>query len=125
MKDVQYKKHWSYSGSAVKSRSPLADFVLDVMYLMGRGVIPPLHVLNEVLRQGGDNGGMGPGTSWKPFEVTEEEYNEMVSVLLTMDVQEARKRHPYLFSDQIVEDEELGKCLNHITWLGEVAKKYG
>jgi hypothetical protein len=79
MREVRYKTHWSYLGPAIKRSAPLSEFVLDIVYLMGSdGVIPPFHILNEVLQSGGNNGGMGPGTSWRKFKIKEAEYQELV-----------------------------------------------
>jgi hypothetical protein len=94
MRSVKYTKHWAYAGRGQKTEGNLADLVLDIPYLMPWGVIPPLHVLNEHLLTGGDTGGMSPGTKWKPFQVTEQEYAELVDYLLHLNVDEARKHHP-------------------------------
>jgi hypothetical protein len=94
MREVSYKTHWSYLGPAVKRKAPLSEFVLDILYLLQWGVIPPLHILNEVLIGGGSDGGMSPGTTWRSFKITEAEYKEFVNALLNLDVAEAKKHHP-------------------------------
>lgn len=73
------------------------------------GVIPPLNVLNEILRTGGNNGGMGPGTTWEPFVVTELEYDELVSFLLAIDLSNAREAHPYIAFKKVIFDNKLSK----------------
>ena len=94
MREVTYKTHWSYLGPAIKRKAPLTEFLLDIPYLLDRGVIPPFHVLNEVLSNGGNNGGMGPGTTWRRFTLQETEYGELVMGLLRLDVTEARENSP-------------------------------
>src|SRR5258708_12972308 len=67
MRFKTYRTHWSYLGPGIKRRELMVDFVLDIVYLFGKdGTIPPLHVLNEVLEEGGNNGGMGPDTPPEP-----------------------------------------------------------
>ncbi len=44
---------------------------------------PPRHILNEELLSGGSDQGMSGGCYWKPFEITEEEYNEVREEMLT------------------------------------------
>ena len=121
---IKYKKHWSYLGPATKAEGSLAEFVLDVLYLMENGIIPPVHVLNEVLRSGGNNGGMGPGTTWRKFEIDDAEYEELVSALLSFDVSKAKKKHPYLYANHIVRDEELENCVDYLSWLRAVSEKH-
>ncbi|MCQ3930460.1 MAG: hypothetical protein DPW16_08355 [Chloroflexi bacterium] len=124
MRTVKYKTHWSYLGSGVKRQGLLAEFVLDVIYLMHRGIIPPFHILNQVLQGGGYNGGMGPGTSWRPFTITEAEYEELVEALLKLDAAEAKKQHPYIDSEKVIVDETLHQYTTFLEWLGAVTEKY-
>ena len=124
MRNVKYKKSWAYASRGVKAEGTLVDLVLDALYLMNHGVIPPFHVLNEALKSGGHEGGMGPGTTWKGFEISREEYDELMSALLTLNVEEARKVHPYLYSSQIIVDEELNECADYLTWLKKMSDKY-
>ena len=125
MRVVKYKTHWSYLGAAVKREAPLADFILDVLYLMeDYGIIPPLHVLNQVLQGGGNNGGMGPGTTWRSFTITEAEYQELVKSLLNLNVEEAKKTHPYVRFEKTIVDEALHHHLTKIEWLMAVKEKY-
>jgi hypothetical protein len=125
MRMVTYKTHWAYMGPAGQRREPLFDFVLDIPYLMdGSGVIPPFHVFDEVIRRGGDNGGMSPGTSWRPFKLKETEYPELVEALLALDVAEAKKKHPYLTFERVIVDETLHQHPTYIDWLNAAAAKY-
>jgi hypothetical protein len=47
-------------------------------------VIPPRHVLNSTLRTGKCDAGMSGGCIWKPFEIAEDEYAELVEELITL-----------------------------------------
>jgi hypothetical protein len=125
MRTVRYKRHWSYLGPATRVQGSLVDLVLDIPYLMEHtGVIPPLPVLNEELRSGGDSGGMGPGTTWKPFEITEIEYAELVDALLALNVNEAKQEHPYILFERPIVDEELNIYTSYGEWLRRVSQKY-
>ncbi len=44
---------------------------------------PPLHILNEELLSGGTDQGMSGGCYWKPFELTEQEYEDIREEMLT------------------------------------------
>jgi hypothetical protein len=125
MRTVKYKTYWSYLGPGVPREGTLADLILDIPYLMDvTGVIPPLHVLNEVLEKGGDNGGMGPGTTWRRFKINEAEYAELVEALLSVNPREARERHPYVAFDKVIVDEELNNSAGYIEWVYNSANKY-
>jgi hypothetical protein len=125
MRTIKYRTSWSYLGSSTKRVQPLTDFVLDILYLMeNTGVVPPLVVLNTVLRSGGSNGGMGPGTTWKPFEISESEYAELVNALRTLDVAQARQHHPYVRFTQVIIDPELNLCTDYLDWLQRSHEQY-
>jgi hypothetical protein len=125
MQSVNYKTHWSYGGQGVKRKALLADFILDILYLMEiKGVIPPLHILNEVLLKGGNTGGMGPGTSWRPFSISENEYKELVEALLQLEVSEAKKIHPYIRFEKVTVDQDLHQKTTYLEWLEAITAKY-
>lgn len=125
MREVTYKTHWAYASAGIKRKAPLSEFVLDIMYLMNNsGVIPPFHVLNEVLQQGGNSGGMSPGTSWRSFSLKEAEYQELVDALLKLNISEAKKAHPYIFFTRIIVDEALDQSDTYLSWMWAVSRKY-
>ncbi len=125
MRRVDYTTYWAYADPGMPRQAPLLDFVLDIVYFIaGLGVIPPLHVLNEMLQDGGNNGGMGPGTMWQPFTISLEEYQKLVEALLNLDGKQARKVHPYVTFDRMVKDETLNACKDLAEWQDAAAKKY-
>lgn len=125
MREVHYKVHWSYGSRGSKRKAPLAEFILDIPYFMaGNGVIPPLHVLNEVLLQGGDDGGMGPGATWELFSIGESEYHELVEALQNLDVTAIKKKHPYVSFESVIVDEMLHQSSSYGDWLKRVSAKY-
>src|SRR5258708_4282113 len=78
---IKYRRHESH-GPTESREAPLWAFFFDVPYLLVFGVFPPRHVLNSYLRIGGGDGGMSPGTSWEPFELTEDEYISVLPLVL-------------------------------------------
>ena len=58
----------------------MADLVRDIPYL-ALDVLPPLRVVNDVLRQGEYEGGMSGGWRWEPFGIGAEEYRELANKL--------------------------------------------
>ncbi len=125
MRIVDYTTYWAYADPGVSRRERLDDFILDMVYFIdGLGVIPPLHVFNQVLLEGGDVGGMGPGTAWEPFSISAEEYQELVETLLKLDVEEAKKKHPYVNFDKVIVDETLHGAKDFSEWLDAAVAKY-
>ncbi|MEW8632249.1 MAG: hypothetical protein AB2591_19805 [Candidatus Thiodiazotropha sp.] len=117
MRDVRYKilppvgpgeGPWEYAC--------LNEFIFHIptfSYSVGiSGVIPPIHVLNEIFKQGEDDAGMSGGAKWKPFEIENDEYNELVEMLLTSPEKE------------FIEDRELWEKKNLRKWTGALFSKY-
>ena len=55
--------------------------LVDVPYFFPARIIPPLLVVNEVLRTGLVDAGMSGGCEWKPFQIEKNEYEELVKAL--------------------------------------------
>ena len=118
MRDVRYKQLPAMGpGEGPWGYAPLDQFLVGIpafsYALKIFNVIPPMHVINEVLARGVDDAGMGGGAKWKPFEISEEEYIELVETLLT---------NPNL---SVVEDRELGEKPNYMKWHSGLLSKYG
>ena len=62
-------------------------FVYDVPYFGVCGIFPPLHIMNQILKTGGSEGGMSPGATWEPFQVSKAEYDELVDSIKVLDPQ--------------------------------------
>jgi hypothetical protein len=71
-------------GEGPRIQGTLVDLILAIPYLMHSDVIPSLAELNVVFRKGIRDAGMSGGCKWKPFEITEEEYKELIEELLTL-----------------------------------------
>lgn len=82
MQRVEFK---SFHRSGLKGEATLvsiADLVRAMPYLMTAGFIPPRRVMNEVLARGGFDLGMGGAGKWRPLELDENDYREVVADLV-------------------------------------------
>ena len=122
---VSYERYEFHQDSADRRQGSLAEFVLDVPYLVQSGVIPPLHVLNAVTQTGGGDAGMSPGAGWEPFQVTQEEYDALVTELRRADLRKLRREDRARFvPDTIIVDETLHGASSHVDWIRKVSQKY-
>lgn len=67
-------------GRLRKSGSALS-LLCSIPYFFLSEVIPPIGVVNEVLKQGVVDAGMSGGCRWKPFQLSVEEYAHLVGEL--------------------------------------------
>ena len=104
-------------------RAPLPVFLMDVPYLLIRGVVPPLRILNEILATGRMGGGMSPGARWSPFQLTESEYQDLLVALpkAHAEVDAAAAR---FVPEQIRIDPSLAHHTDLQEWARAVAAKY-
>jgi hypothetical protein len=98
MRELRFKRYVMHCAGGIWTRGTLKDLLLAMPYVLHR-FIPPFHVINYLLQHGVPNelfpdgllpngkvqcdAGMSGGCSWKPFEITREEYEELVLDLLT------------------------------------------
>lgn len=73
---------------------------------------PPFHILNEELLSGGQDQGMSGGCFWKPFQLSEDEYQAIREEMLT---------NPKL---NLEFDLNLAEKPNIKKWCGAVITKY-
>jgi hypothetical protein len=81
MRTLKYELLPPVGDGTLERSGSLEDLVLGIPYLLVSGLIPPLNVLNEVLKAGGVDAGMSGGCRWQPFEITPTEYDELVRSL--------------------------------------------
>lgn len=114
MRDVRYKYHGALGPSEWR-HSSLVEFLFALPYVFFgpfTQVIPPFHILNDLLASGKREAGMSGGCEWKPFMIAEHEYHELVEELLTM---------PRLC---FVEDPEIADSRDLADWERKVLAKY-
>jgi hypothetical protein len=125
MRKVKYKTYWAYASRGVEREGTLLDLILDMLYFIeDSGVLPPLHVLNEQLQAGGNNGGMGPGTTWRRFKISLAEYEELAAAWLNIDPQQERAQNPYVRFKKAIIDVDLHDAADLREWSGRVFAKY-
>jgi hypothetical protein len=117
---VKYLSEWK---SDVQEET-LSTFLYNLPYLTACNIFPPLHVLNIFLRKGQAGGSVSPRFTWQPFEISEQEYEEVLPKILNPDWAVLyktlwRKRLPM----------KLDPTFDHINdrdaWIEAVAKKHG
>jgi len=84
MRTISYEQH-EFHGTPERLSAELPAFVYDIPYFGACGIFPPHHIINEIFESGGAEGGMGPGTTWEPFHVSEAEYKELVTAIKNLN----------------------------------------
>lgn len=111
------------SGTA-KKKGSLVDLVLAIPYLIcgpiNGGFIPPLQVLNDVLNTGDSGAGMSGGCKWKPLQIDEEEYKDLVKRLRRIE----GKNYKLLFPPAWVESHSDWTIWMTELFLGVPSKKH-
>jgi hypothetical protein len=121
-RNVLYLRH-EFRFDPEPREAPLWAFFYDIPYLAACGIFPPRHLLNFRLGSGGGDGGMGPGASWEPFELSEAEYGEVLPYVL--DPERASLALYARYPDQ---QWQLDPMFDHYTdwsdWLTAVCAKH-
>src|SRR5687768_3421973 len=113
-----------FHGDEKAMQAPLAFFVMDVPYLLIRGVLPPRHVLNEILEIGQLGGGMSPAARWTPFSLTEAEYAQLVHDLPPAWRKERERGEARFPPAALRIDPALASAKDHQAWVAAVCEKY-
>lgn len=127
MKKRKYKLYPGM-GNFEKREGTIAEMLFNYPYSFfylstKSSLIPSFEVLNQTLLSGGVEGGMGPGSTWKPFSITEQDYIKLIDELLKYA---QGKRANYLYIPQnLIYDQELNnKYPNPEEWLRAFQLKY-
>jgi hypothetical protein len=65
-------------GGEFPERGTVADLLRAIPYLLSAQIVPPLHVVNDLLAKGSDDAGMSGGCKWEPFQLSQPEWEELV-----------------------------------------------
>ena len=87
LRTVRYVRHPGPWHDPEPFENSLLAFVYDIPYFGACGVFPPFRLLNQFLLRGGSQGGMSPGTTWEPFELSLEEYADLVEAVRSVPVE--------------------------------------
>ena len=94
MKTVEYDRH-EFRGDPEHRSAELPVLVYDIPYFGACGIFPPFHIANEIFLSGGSQGGMSPGATWQPFELSRAEYEELVQAIEDLDPKSLGDRARY------------------------------
>jgi hypothetical protein len=122
LRRVRYVRH-EFPGRRSNREDSLLALVYDIPYFGACGVFPPFHLLNQLLLEGGSQGGMSPGATWQPFSLSEREYRDLVEAVRTVAPEALRRRAryahlPYKF------DPSLDHHQDYFEWMGVVCAKH-
>jgi hypothetical protein len=80
MRNVRFTVLGGADGS-FEEHGTVSDLLSSVPYLLSARLVPPRHVVNDLLEKGGSDAGMSGGCTWDPFQITEQEWNDLVQDL--------------------------------------------
>lgn len=78
MRKIKYKKLPCVGEETISTEGDLLQFVQDIPYLFTFNLIPPINVLNDIFKSGLEDAGMSGGCQWEPFEINQDEYDELI-----------------------------------------------
>jgi hypothetical protein len=78
MRILEYDVLPPVGAGKLRTSGSLKDLVLAIPYLVQSSLIPPLAVLNAVFTAGVADAGMSGGCRWQPFEISKDEYDELI-----------------------------------------------
>jgi hypothetical protein len=101
----------------------LLILVYDIPYFGGCGVFPPYPVISQIFSQGGSQGGMSPGATWDPFDISRETYQALLTQVRQADPQILKGLARYAWI-QFWEDPSFDYIEDWLTWVGRVCQKH-
>jgi len=106
-------------------KEALSIFLYELPDLTACNVFPPLHILNILLCRGWAGGNIGrPRFTWEPFEISEQEYQELLPKLLDPDWEVMCKKL-WRIRLPMKHDPEFDDIADRYTWMETVCKKHG
>ena len=97
--------------------------VFDVPYFDACGIFPPFHIANQIFGSGGSEGGMGPGATWEPFSLLEDEYQALVDAVLSTPAAEIAPHARYAMRPKAL-DPSFDHIQDRLTWMKAVCDKH-
>jgi len=122
MKKIKYTV-FDLAGDESKEAT-LNNFFLEIPALIMHGVIAPISVTNQILKLGNDGGGMSPGVEWDPFEISNEEYEEIIKDIRDRSKQGNMPGPHGTEIETVFVDKEFDNYTEWTTWIKDVTKKY-
>jgi hypothetical protein len=122
MRTVAYRRH-EFHHPPSDHRASLLAFVYDVPTLPACGVLPPFAMMNQILAEGGSNGGMSPGATWEPFQITADEYRALLAAVRATPAASLRAQARYA-TVQLSTDPALDGVTDRFEWIMAVCQKH-
>ena len=122
MRTISYVRTEFHAEDEAIENSLLA-FVYDVPYLGACGIFPPCNILNQIFLSGGGDGGMSPGAIWQPFEISEDEYEDLKQAVLSVDPADLGDAARYA-DIQFEVDSEFDPIRDRIEWMVATCDKH-
>jgi hypothetical protein len=83
MRTVRFEVLPAVGDETVSREGTLSDFLETVPTVLQFGVIPPLHVLNDLLQRGSIDAGMSGACRWEPLVVDSTDWSKLRAALET------------------------------------------
>ena len=98
MRKMRYRALPAMGPGSIPVSGTLKSLLLEIPYLFMPcapfNILPPHSVLNELLNRGVEDAGMSGGCKWKPFQITSEEYVELIRSLEAIPIKQFEKGFP-------------------------------
>lgn len=103
----------------------LSIFLYELPDLTACNIFPPRHILNSLLQRGWAGGNLNrPFFAWEPFEISEQEFQELLPKLLNPDWGVLSKKLWRIRLPMKI-DPEFDDITDRHTWMESVCKKHG
>lgn len=120
--ELSYVRH-EFHYEPEPARGNLLSLVYDIPYFGACGVFPPFHIANQTFASGGGDGGMSPGASWEPFQLTKDTYGKLVNLVKNTPPQTLKGKSRY-YHIQFIEDSSFDKIQELFEWQEAVCNKH-
>lgn len=126
MRVITYTIQKGYIWSLKRHKKALLhEFILHIPYALYFTVAPSREALNEFLQKGLSGGGQSATFSWEPFEVSREEYDEILTAWKETNLRLILK---YKIEDipdlSLVLDDKIMSIERHADYLKKSREKY-
>ena len=122
LRELTWKRH-EYRHHPRRHKGSLLWLVFDIPYFDACGIFPPLHIANQVFLSGGSVGGMGPGASWKPFSISQEEYALLVDAVMNTPRSKIAPHARYAMLPREI-DNSFDYIKDRMEWFAAVCEKH-
>lgn len=121
---IQYSRQESRGVNAARAAA-LSIFLYELPDLTACNVFPPRHILNTLLQRGWAGGNLNrPFFTWKPFEISEQELQELLPKLLNPDWRVLSNKLWRIRLPMKI-DPEFDDITDRYAWMEAVCKKHG